>query len=168
MAYLEDYFTLVVNHRAQKKFATATCYPFLLNGASVANHELVGYVVGGKNALEGSIVAIKKLSYIGRDTLGKTADSTSGTVSEVYWSEIRCADPARVLANALFHEFMHNKLDTVKTDIHIMDGTGLAQPITDCNNPPTRPSDLNIENMAKGLANEHQQFVDYLKKVDLR
>jgi hypothetical protein len=93
---------------------------------------------------------------------GATWESRNGMISEVWLdgSPLKAANPLsdgdyqKLFANTAFHELMHNKLDSqtrgaVLNDLHTEGGGGLAdQNFT----AGTRPTDKNIELMAKNLA----------------
>jgi hypothetical protein len=65
---------------------------------------------------------------------GKTTSFAGYALSEVYWSSVKAfgtgqVQRAKVLANAAFHEFAHNKCAAVKTDfenfVHSNGGYGI-------------------------------------------
>src|SRR5262249_1021869 len=92
-------------------------------------------------------------------------------VCEVYWDRIRGdRKTVMLLANTIFHEFMHNKLDTVEHQspgeqyLHTNGGKGLA--IKDFSSDSTLTQD-NIDLMAAAIRRKHPQHTGHLRVSDI-
>lgn len=127
----------------------------------IQDHELLIYFL---QSSKDSIVAGQTNQALGQ--AGATFPTSNGVISEVYLNVNEGdAQFGRLVANAAFHELMHNKLDAyisggVVRDIHTLGGGGLAvgTPLSNA----LRPSPQNIQLMANALAKSHPQY-----KVDL-
>jgi len=94
---------------------------------------------------------------------GSTAWSTRdhAMISEVYWEAIEGdRNKARLLANLIFHEWMHNKLDAhpssrVLADVHLIPNGRLSR--TPVNSSMT-PSAADIAQMRRGIDRRIAQY----------
>ena len=94
---------------------------------------------------------------------GSTGWSTRShaMISEVYWGTVDGdANTGRLLANLIFHELMHNKLDAHPTDwliqdVHKISGGRVSKvPVSSS----SKPSAEDIEAMRKGLKQRVKQY----------
>jgi hypothetical protein len=130
----------------------------------VAETDVVVYCCGTKE--KGSIIKDKAGTPIHDSASGGTYLHTDGMISEVYLRQMDGAlGFADVVANIIFHEIMHNKLDAPSsktvTNIHSKGGGGLA------NMDITRGSALtprNIELMAGALSKKVKQYTAEMQK----
>jgi hypothetical protein len=114
-----------------------------------------------------SIVAKKTTNALG--PTGSTFPTATGVISEIYLDVMQGdRDFARLVANAIFHEWMHNKLDAYSAgapvqDIHVQGGGALAT--GGLIKSGDRPSPRNISLMAANLSRKHPQYTADLAKV---
>lgn len=161
---LQEYFDKVVkahdamNIRGAPKYGSAFVH-WLAYYPTVAPHELLIYLLpmGATVATNGKVEAGKPPA----DHDGLTNPNLSGrTASEVYF---HFAD-AKLLANLMFHEAMHNKLNLGNFQLHARGGladgpSGGTGPLM----PTTRLSNRNIAEMAAALHTSRPQWTDGIK-----
>ncbi len=131
------------------------------NGAP-AETDVVVYVFYSKND---SIITEKSGDPIHDSASGGTFPHTDGMISEIYLEPLDgAAEFARLTANLIFHEIMHNKLDAsmprLVPDIHTGGGGGLAAAKVSYNSTLTPE---NITKMAQGLPRKIKQFTAKMK-----
>ncbi|MFL5342325.1 MAG: hypothetical protein ACJ8F7_19430 [Gemmataceae bacterium] len=133
----------------------------------IEDYELLVYVLQSSNA---SIV--KSLTKDPLGPGGSTFPTTDkGVASEIYLGPSEGdADFARLIANLIFHEFLHNKLDAfappahpVLQDVHTQGGAGLA--VESLKNSD-RPTPRNLQLMASNLGKKHSQYTGDLYRPD--
>lgn len=158
---LNEYFGQVVSRTGNFDRADYSWEP----QQSVPDHELLVYVLSSASR---SIVARFTNQPLGHT--GSTFPTPQGVISEVYLDVMRGdRDLPRLVANLIFHELMHNKLDAYITgaplkDVHTQGGGGMA-----VINPPisisTRPTPRNYDLMARHLDRAHAQFAGHLSRT---
>jgi hypothetical protein len=160
---LEGYFTQICAKTAQFSIASYSWEPA---AGLIEDHELLVYFLASASGHH-SIVATKTNQPLGQS--GSTFPTATGVISEVYLDAPQ-GDPdyGRLVANLVFHELMHNKLDAytsggVLQDIHVQGGGGLAvgTPITSGD----RPNAKNISLMAQVLGKNHPQYTTDVSRV---
>jgi hypothetical protein len=135
-----------------------------VDASQVQSHELLVYVLPSSRQ---SIVAGKTSDPLG--PTGSTFPAATGVISEIYLDVMQGdADFARLVANAIFHEWMHNKLDAYTAggplnDVHLQGGGGLAT--GGKIKSSDRPNARNIALMAQFLARTHPQYTADVSKV---
>jgi hypothetical protein len=134
------------------------------DASKIQDNDLLVYILPASGR---SIVAKKTNNALGQT--GSTFPTPTGVISEIYL-DVMQGDPAfaRLVANAIFHEWMHNKLDAYTAgapvqDVHLQGGGGLAT--GGLIKSSDRPSDQNIILMAKHLNRSHEQYTTDLSKV---
>ena len=103
--------------------------------SDVKDDDVLVYVVPSGDRFN-SVIAHQSSAWVpnpGRSGLTLNVGSSGvSIVSEVYWDKAagNGNDTSRLLANLIFHEFMHNKLDAVEHAgvdfVHNQGGGGLA------------------------------------------
>jgi hypothetical protein len=138
---------------------------------AVRCYELLAYLLPSSN--RSLLVRYYQLlpSQLGQS--GTTYETPDGVLTEVYL-DVMAGDPetGRLGGNLIFHELMHNKLDSYRagspvTDIHVAGGGGLAR--GGPNLPPgmaiksyTEPTPGNLSLMARFLDRDHLQNTEFL------
>jgi hypothetical protein len=153
---LTDYITESCKLTTKYSSADFTWEP---QSSSVEDYEMVLYVLESANQ---SIVAAYTSQPLG--ATGSTFPTNDGVIAEIYLDAMQGnPDLARYIANAAYHELLHNKLDAYldpKTaplrDIHTQGGGGLATGGKITANH--RPSPQNIALLAKFLDKVHPQY----------
>jgi hypothetical protein len=170
VAILQDYFRPITRLAGASEVAT-----YLMPQASnVKDDDLLVYVVS-RNSSFTSIVAHRNAAMWASNPTRSGLTSVlprdnNAIVSEVYWEKVQ-GDPdmPHLLANLIFHEFMHNKLDAVEHQgedfVHLRGGGGLAVP--GGLSAADRPNDANNRLMAQVVGRRHLQYTDYLKASDI-
>jgi hypothetical protein len=160
---LLEYFNAICAKTSQ--FEPEADYFYDPDSSKVQNHELLVYILPSAKQ---SILA-KKDSSVALGQTGSTYPLSTGVISEVYLDVMQGdADLARLAANLIFHEWMHNKLDAYLagaplSDVHLQGGEGLATKNAIKNSD--RPNQVNIDLMAKHLAKSHAQYTADLSRV---
>jgi len=159
---LVEYFSKIC--AKTKDFDATAKFSWEPDASKIQENELLVYVLPTSGR---SIVAKKTTNALG--PTGSTFPTASGVISEVYL-DVMQGDPdlARLVANLIFHEWMHNKLDAYTAgapvqDVHVQGGRGLAT--AGAIKSGDRPSDLNISLMAKHLGRTHPQYTTDLSKT---
>ena len=128
------------------------------SASSVRDTDLVCYVLADQSR---SIVARHSSDPLGGG--GSTVWSTraNAMISEVYMMAVEGdASRSRLLANLIFHELMHNKLDSHPThsilpDVHAIPNGRLSRiPV----NSSMRPSDADVAAMRRGIRPSMPQY----------
>ena len=153
---LTDYITQ--SCKLSKGFSSAD-FTWEPQSASVKAYEVVLYILPSAGR---SIVAAYTADPLG--LTGSTFPTNDGVISEIYLDAMQGnPDLARYIANAAYHELLHNKLDAFLNpqdapllDIHTQGGGGRA--IGTKIDAAHRPSKLNISLLAKALDKSHSQY----------
>ena len=161
---LQRYFDKVVKaHDAmpnkKKKFGSASVQ-WLAFTPTIQPNELLVYLL----PLGSKIVKNKKLEVgsppPGHDGLTVSYAGGKSAGSEVY---DRFSNSAALIANLMFHEFMHNKLNLDNNSLHTRGGLAAATV-----GPNTQLTPENIRDMAAALDTDRPQWVDGLKLISAR
>lgn len=156
---LRDMFNIVCKHK-NSEFSNAD---FFWEPGYVSDEDVVVYLLGKESS---SIVKSKGGTSKHANPSGATFQSSDGMISEVYLKKMDGAmDFSTLVANIIFHEIMHNKLDAAKNsgiaDIHVSGVDGLAKPIIDRS---TMLTDKNISLMAPALSRKIPQYTAEMQK----
>jgi hypothetical protein len=170
-AILQDYFRDII--RLNRSFDEVQSW-LMPTAEFVKPADLLVYIVSTGNSFN-SIVARKRPDVWtpNPQRSGLTVDigqNAVSIVSEVYWDRVAGdRDQPRLLANLIFHEFMHNKLDAVEhsgTDfVHRQGGGGLA--VATPLSSDMRPNQVNNQLMAAALGRNHPQHTGDLRRSDI-
>jgi hypothetical protein len=111
------------------------------------------------------IIQNKGAQAVHESASGGTYPHASGMISEIYMEPMDgAANLPAVVANLIFHELMHNKLDSsapqTVADIHTGGGGGLAAAVVSRSSVLTP---TNITLMAKGLSKKVIQYTTKMK-----
>jgi hypothetical protein len=169
---LSDYFRPIVGRHTGFQDVMGSLMP---DAASVGDKELLVYIVPNGSSFSSVIARRARSGWTPSTSSGLTFDigsANGGAVSicsEVYWDRVEGdSQRSRLLANLIFHEFMHNKLDAAAGstfDVHTRGGGGLAT--RDPINHDMRPNDHNMDLMARALNTRHAQFTGNLRASDV-
>lgn len=168
-AILQEYFRPIAAMANAPTVATV----LMPQPSNVNPEDLLVYVVSRSSSFT-SLIAHKSNLWTnnpnhGGSTLALTNENNA-IISEVYWDRIQGnPDAPHLLANIIFHEFMHNKLDAIEHPgvdwVHNQCGGGLAK--RDHIAAADRPNQVNIARMAAALGTRHLQYTGYLKASDI-
>lgn len=148
--YLVDYFGPIC--KASNGAFERANFSWSGKAGNVQPHEIVVYFLSDRQS---SIVS--RLGGSITHGSGATYTSATGTISEVYLSEMEGdLNYPLLVANLAFHEILHNKLEPKPVaDIHSIGGGGLSSPTV---NRGMRPSKEEISKMAAALGNNVPQY----------
>jgi hypothetical protein len=155
--YLLEFFEKVI--KGSKTFDSCDFFYNPPAGA-VGAKDLVCYMLSSQSQ---SIVSGHTSDPLG--PAGSTVFSTrsKGMISEIYLNSTNGdADRARLAANLIAHEWMHNKLDahpskSVISDVHAIKGGRVSR---DTVNTSSTPNDADVAAMRKGIALDIPQHKD--------
>lgn len=156
---LRDMFNKICKHK-NSEFSYAD---FFWEPGYVSDQDVVVYLLGSQKS---SIIKQNGGTLKHANASGNTFQSNKGMISEVYLKKMDGAlDFSKVVANIIFHEIMHNKLDAATgssiADIHVTGGDGLAKPSVD---KSTSLTDKNISLMAGALSKKISQYTAEMQK----
>ncbi len=172
-AFLTDYFAPIAA-RARTGPIIASLMP---RAEDVKDGDLLVYVLSSGNHFDSIIAKVASSIWTpnpvrGGLTMDVAPAGSVSIVSEVYWGRIqgdRAA--AKLLANTIFHEFMHNKLDTAEHNapgeelVHNRGGGGLA--VGGRLTAAMDPSTQNVALMADAARRKHPQHTGHLQISDI-
>lgn len=172
-AFLTDYFAAIA---AQAKTGPIIA-DLMPRAEDVKDADLLVYVLRNGNSFNSIIANLTPSTWAPDPTRGGLTTDVAGQgsvsiVSEVYWDRVQGDSAApKLLANLIFHEFMHNKLDVVEHHapgeefVHNSGGGGLAVGTRIRSN--MSPSKTNTDLMAAAIRRKHPQHTGHLRVSDI-